>query len=432
MKRYYYILFVLTAWACNNIEDAEPAGKRSFIRFYEGVAGQEGVMALPDGNGGYIVAGNIQHDNNVTSDILIIKCDNSANVEWESIIKNSIVRSIHITTDGYLIAGDSIEYDPASSVISEIENTHARLVKLDLNGNITMEYVKSDILFTGSDSLHVDFHGSGINVTEDGSIYYLGSFKSPLASSYERSFIAVLNPSFEVLWSQNYLLQDRDYLNCRSIHILDNKAILWATTSYKSSQNLASAYVSIVYTAPNSTFENNDLFGENDTRNHIAFDINSSGATYGVVGTYAENNGANANVYFLRVDNRGQVISGSERYFDGGNPDGIVLSADNRDASASQDAGNAITGTSDGGFAIAGSMQSIPGKGNGGQDILLIKLDAFGNLVWERLIGGSGDEIASSIHETPDGGLLICGTNTVNGLASIFMMKTDKNGELKN
>src|SRR5690606_38236830 len=142
-------------------------------------------------------------------------------------------------------------------------------------------------------------------------------------------------------------------------------------------------------TAPNSTFENNDLFGENDTRNHIAYDMQPSGATFGIVGTYAENNGANANIYFLRADIRGQVISGSERYFDGGNPDGIVLTTENRDASISQDAGNAITGTTDGGFAIAGSMQSIPGKGNGGQDILLIKLDAFGNLVWEKLIGGS-------------------------------------------
>src|SRR5690606_35856689 len=107
-------------------------------------------------------------------------------------------------------------------------------------------------------------------------IYYLGSFKSPLPSSYERSFITVLSPSLEVVWSQNYLLQDRDYVNCKSVHVLGNNAILWATTSYKASQNLASAYVSLVYTAPNSTFENNDLFGENDTRNHIAYDMQAS------------------------------------------------------------------------------------------------------------------------------------------------------------
>lgn len=431
MKPYHFILFILTAWACNNIEDAKPSGKNSFIRFYEGAVGHQGIMAIPDVDGGYVLTGNIQRDN-VISDIIVIKCDDAGNQIWQSVITNSSVSSIRLVSDGYLIVGDSIEYDPASSVISEIENTHARLIKMDFNGNITMEYLKSDSILTGSDTLHVDFHGSGVNLDASGNIYYLGSLKGPLAGNYERSFIAVLNPSFELIWSQNYLLQDRDYHNCAAIHILSNNDLLWATTSFKASQNLTSAYLSVVYTEPNSTFKNNDLFGENDSRNHIAYDMKSSGSDFGVIGTYAENNGDNANIYFLRVNVSGNIIQGSERYFDGGNPDNILLSSDSRDLSESQDMGTALTGTRDGGFVLAGAVQSIPGKGNGGQDILLIKLDVFGNLVWDKLIGGSGDEIVSSICEGSDGSLLICGTNTVNGLSSIFLMKTDKNGELKN
>jgi hypothetical protein len=185
--------------------------------------------------------------------------------------------------------------------------------------------------------------------------------------------------------------------------------------------------LSVLYTGENSTFKNNDLYGENDSRNHSVSDINQSGFNYGVVGTYAETNNESANIYFLLVNSTGSIIGGSERYFDG-----AVGLLENRDVSESQDEGNAITGTSDGGFVIAGSLTSTPTIGNGAKDIVLIKLDAFGNLVWNKLIGGSGDEDVSSIRETSDGSLLISGTNTVNGLATIFLIKTNRNGEIRN
>ena len=52
------------------------------------------------------------------------------------------------------------------------------------------------------------------------------------------------------------------------------------------------------------------------------------------------------------------------------------------------------------------------------------------NLLWKKLIGGSGDETVTSVRETPDGGLLVCGTNIVNGLATIMLVKTDANGDI--
>jgi len=36
----------------------------------------------------------------------------------------------------------------------------------------------------------------------------------------------------------------------------------------------------------------------------------------------------------------------------------------------------------------------------------------------------------STIRETADGSLLLCGTNKVSGLSSIFLMKVDKEGNL--
>ena len=75
-------------------------------------------------------------------------------------------------------------------------------------------------------------------------------------------------------------------------------------------------------------------------------------------------------------------------------------------------------------------MLTTPERGNGGSDIFLIKVDAFGNPQWNRLFGGSGDESISSIAETPDGGLLISGTKDVSGLPAMFLLKTDPQGQI--
>ena len=98
--------------------------------------------------------------------------------------------------------------------------------------------------------------------------------------------------------------------------------------------------------------------------------------------------------------------------------------------SISQDEGLALTATSDG-FVLAGALTSTPTVGNGGKDILLVKLDAMGNLLWKRTMGGTGDETITSIRETSDKGLLMFGTNTINGLSSMMLIKTDENGEIK-
>ncbi|MGD0954719.1 MAG: hypothetical protein ABR985_20430 [Methanotrichaceae archaeon] len=61
--------------------------------------------------------------------------------------------------------------------------------------------------------------------------------------------------------------------------------------------------------------------------------------------------------------------------------------------------------TDDGGFIIAGSMNS-PLKG---KDAMLIKTDPSGNEQWIMPLGGPGENIGTSVAETTDGGYVMAG-----------------------
>lgn len=82
--------------------------------------------------------------------------------------------------------------------------------------------------------------------------------------------------------------------------------------------------------------------------------------------------------------------------------------------------------TSDGGYILAGSTSSY---GEGSSDILLIKTDQNGNVLWDKTFGGSGYDSANSVRQTTDGGYVIggltfVGANDQRGWA----IKTDSSG----
>jgi hypothetical protein len=80
------------------------------------------------------------------------------------------------------------------------------------------------------------------------------------------------------------------------------------------------------------------------------------------------------------------------------------------------DYANSVCETSDGGFVIAGQSASNNGQvknAHGGWDCWIVKLSSNGSILWENALGGSGDDIANSIQETTDGGLIVLGASAV-------------------
>ncbi len=90
--------------------------------------------------------------------------------------------------------------------------------------------------------------------------------------------------------------------------------------------------------------------------------------------------------------------------------------------------GNDITATSDGGFVIVGSTKSY---GSGNEDIYILKTDSIGDTLWTKVYGGSELDEASSVRQTFDNGLIICGTTASSGAGydDLYFIKTDSLGD---
>lgn len=112
--------------------------------------------------------------------------------------------------------------------------------------------------------------------------------------------------------------------------------------------------------------------------------------------------------------------------------------------SGNEDLADLIT-TADGGYAfIATSSSSLNGdvsvSNHGGNDYWVVKLDATGNVSWNVLLGGNGDEFAAAIKQNTDGTYIVAGnsassangnvTDVNHGLTDYWVVKLTSAGAI--
>lgn len=82
---------------------------------------------------------------------------------------------------------------------------------------------------------------------------------------------------------------------------------------------------------------------------------------------------------------------------------------------SSRDVANCIQQTNDGGYIVAGSSMSFNGDvvstNHGSFDWWIVKLNSTGDIVWEKAYGGTKSDIAKSIQQTKDGGFIVAGSS---------------------
>jgi arginine repressor len=132
----------------------------------------------------------------------------------------------------------------------------------------------------------------------------------------------------------------------------------------------------------------------------------------------------------------GYIVAGNTWSFGAGSYDIFLIKTDANGniiwaktyGGTGSDLAYSVQQTSDGGYIVAVYTQSF---GAGG-DILLIKTDANGNIIWAKTYGGTGNDWAYSVQQTSDGGYIVAGRTTSfgAGLHDFFLIKTDANGDI--
>jgi hypothetical protein len=169
-------------------------------------------------------------------------------------------------------------------------------------------------------------------------------------------------------------------------------------------------------------------FGGGDNENGFKVITTSDGGylisalTYSADGDVSVNRG-NGDMWLLKVDANGNKVW--EKTFGGSGYDYEAY----------------ITATTDGGYLLAGGTSSNDGDisgFHGGSDLVIFKLDASGNKIWNKIYGGSKSDRPFSFITTKDGGSIVVGrTSSTDGDVSglhgsdydMWVVKLDNKGQ---
>lgn len=145
----------------------------------------------------------------------------------------------------------------------------------------------------------------------------------------------------------------------------------------------------------------------------MAYSIEYSSDDYLIITGFTNTFGAgDYDMYIVKLDMTGAIkwtrTVGGERY----------------------EVGNSVKQTSDRGYIIVGTTTSY---GAGNEDVYVVKLDNFGNLLWTKTIGGQGRDVGMSVYQTAkDDGYIITGSTDSFGAGKrdVYVIRLDSGGAL--
>ncbi|MBK8912343.1 MAG: T9SS C-terminal target domain-containing protein [Chlorobi bacterium] len=368
-------------------------------------------------DGGYIVAGySYSTDGDVSGhhgaanhpDFWIVKLTSGGEIEWQKSLGGSDgdwANSITQTRDGgYIVAGYS------NSTNGDVSGNHGGLdywiVKLTSGGEI--EWQKS---LGGSG----DDWASSITQTSDGGYIVAGRSNSTDgdvsghhgAANHPDFWIVKLTSGGEIEWQKS--LGGSNYDDARSITQTSDGGYIVAGSSGSTDGD-----VSGNHGGGDSWIVKLTSGGE------IEWEKSLGGSNYDDARSITQTSDGGYIVAGVSTSNDGDV-SGNYGLFDywivkltsGGGIEWQKSLGGNRD-----DLASSITQTRDGGYIVAGSSRSTDGDVTGhhgsidSTDSWIVKLTSGGGIEWEKSLGGSGLDLASSITQTSDGGYIVAGQST--------------------
>jgi TolB-like protein len=295
--------------------------------------------------------------------------------------------SVQQTSDGgYIVTGRTISFGAG--------NNDVFLIKTDANGNVL--WAKT---YGGTN----DDYASSVQQTSDGGYIVAGRTYS-FGAGFDDIFLIKTDANGNIQWAKTYGGANID----RASSVQQTSDGGYIVAGYTESFGAVGSDVFLIKTdaSGNVQWAKTYVGWYNDYASSVQQTSDGGYIVAGWTGPFG-----NEDAFLIKTDANGNVLWA--KTYGGTNLDWAY----------------SVQQTSDGGYIVAGGTRSF---GAGWDDIILIKTDANGNVLWAKTYGGTGDDIAYSVQQTSDGGYIVAGYTTSFGAGNrdIFLIKTDANGNV--
>lgn len=380
MKR-FVVLAVLLSAMCAGMTAG--CSDQYWIRAYGG-SGEDSISVVRQtADGGYIAGGNSSSFVSAGSEIMIMKLNGDGTVAWQKTYSTKECTTFYCireTSDGgYIVAGKQND--------STLQYRNALILKLTGSGDI--EWQKS---YGRNGCLIYSIAQIG-----DGGYIAAGAYSGD--SFDEGIWILKLNSKGNIVWQKGF----GNRIMGKSIQqTSDHGYILLGMATY--------VFYDIVVIKLDSTGQVAWRRNYSNVFDFSDFDVYPHSITQTAEGGYLLTYACGSGTGLLMLDGSGDISwakhyrGGDSRFF-------------------------AIQQTTDGGYVVAGRL----GRVNlFERDALIIKIDGSGNIIWQKIYGGSDEDYIESIQQTIDGGYIVGGRTASLGVGAHdgWVLRLDGNGDI--
>ena len=397
----YYQIIVEDQWGFFS-ESSIVQAKMPFtmIKNYGGTQNERGYSVKQTSDGGYVIVGSSTSYGAGGSDLWILKVDGLGEFSWSKTYGgqgNDIGRDITQTSDGgYIITGYTKSFSSGGDM-------DLWLIKTDANGESCL-YSDGGTCSENSSKWIKSFgtsgndYGTSVQETSEGDFIVAG--KSGRIPSV---FVIKTNSSGEKIWENLYGTGPGD----RAQYIIERQDLGFLIVGKENANNV------------------------DDNLCLINIDTDGAEVWHSLYG----GGGADGGNHISEVSGGGYIIAGATKSYGNGNWDDLWLVKTSTGGSMEwqktfggsyTETGNYTHEKDEGGYMVTGSTESI---GQGFYDIWVVSTDYTGNEIYSQTFGGNMDDKAIRGARGNSGELLIIGyTDSFgNGGEDVLLIKIDPN-----
>ncbi|MBI5375464.1 MAG: Ig-like domain-containing protein [Candidatus Schekmanbacteria bacterium] len=379
----------------------------------EGIT-EEATKIIETSDGGYFVVGHTVSSSEISSgyDVWALKLDSDGSISWQEKIgegANDRAQSVIETSGGeYLIAGYKSSYGGGP--------TDFWLIKLDLSGNILWQKTY------GGTSTDI---AEDVRETSDGNFIVAGWTYSFIHDGDSAGWLIKVGSSGDIIWQKTYSLPASTLgERFNSVALSPDGGIIVAGYADTFDADYHDPWVMKLNSEGNLPGVCNIVVADTDV---IPLSTTALAVATTVIPSDTSVSIASTSV----VDEVGYSLTPISQCIYGGTLTPVDVLWAKTYGGPERDNAKVVRQTSDGGYIVAGNTES-----GGWWDILLMKLKIDGSIEWQKTFGGTHDDLVYSCEQTSDGGYIVAGTTGFTGTASsevadIWLFKVDAAGNIE-